>query len=74
MLPPNGSNRFQCTIFTLPSPATGAILKTGNQHMVAPQHDTHYLPNGPWILCLPLKAVLLRRTLSPTSNWVHLIL
>ena len=27
MLPPNGSNRFWCTIFTLPSPATGVILK-----------------------------------------------
>ena len=30
MLPPNESNRFQCTTFTLPSLATGAILKTSN--------------------------------------------
>ena len=30
MLPLNGSNRFWCTIFTLPSLAIGVILKTGN--------------------------------------------
>ena len=29
-LPPNRSNRFQCTIFTLPCPATRVIMKTGN--------------------------------------------
>ena len=30
MLLPNGNNKFWCTIFNLPSPATGAVLKTGN--------------------------------------------
>ena len=48
------------------------ILKSGN-----PAYDCHWtwymLPSQwSWILCLPLKAVLLRRTMSPSPNWVHL--
>ena len=47
MLPQNGSSRFQCTIFTLPCPAIGVILKTGNPTYVFPQHNIWSSPSGP---------------------------
>ena len=74
MLPQNGSKRFWWTTLNLPPPVTRAILKTSNPLYGCP--STHYTVSSQWswILCLPLKAVLLRRTWSPTLNWVHLIL
>ena len=74
MLPPNGSNMFGCTTFILPSPTTGAILKTGNPAYGCPSMWYMVSSQWCWILGLPLKAVLLRRTMSPTPNRMHLIL
>ena len=56
MLPPNWSNRFQCTIFTLPSPATGTILKTGNPMYCCPSTQYTVYFQWSWILHLPLKS------------------
>ena len=44
LFPPNGSSRFWCTIFTLPSPAAGWSWKLAAQYMVAPQPDIWYFP------------------------------
>ena len=68
MLSPNRNNIFQCTIFTLPSLATGAILQTGNpaygysstQYMLSSQQS--------WILCLPLKCCPLEKNLVIQSE------